>query len=125
MGSAPQQPSRTEPIDKDVVAELKIEARKSGTDFFPKYLHYFREDLAHAAQDLEATASEKNADPLLQIAHRLRGSAGNFGAHPLVGLCLQMEKMVKESRVAEALGAVPALMTELRRVEEAIRKLRT
>ena len=121
--SAPQ-PSRTEPIDKDIVAQLKIESRKSGTDFFPKYLHYFREDLVHAEQDLDEVVSEKNAEPLLQIAHRLRGTASNFGAHPLVGLCLRVEALIKDNRGSEALGVVPALLAELQRVQQAVRKLR-
>lgn len=112
------------PIDDEIVARLRVEASHGDEDFFPQYVEYFCQDLEQAGKDLSAAARGKDTCLLLQAAHRLRGAAGNFGAHPLVELCVQVEHQAKESHISEALVTLTSLQAELQRVEEAVRALR-
>lgn len=111
------------PLDDEMVARLRIEASQGGDDFFPQYIEYFCQDLEQAAKDLIAAAKEENAHRFLQIGHRLRGAAGNFGAHQLIELCLRLENLAKEDRISEVLVILPFLQAELPRVEQAARAL--
>ncbi|EDY21708.1 Hpt protein [Chthoniobacter flavus Ellin428] len=125
MDASPNKSTEPEPIDGDVVARLRVEARHGGKDFFPQYVEYFHEDLERAENELKTAASEKSASQLLQSAHRLRGAAGNFGAHRLIEFCVQVEKLAQENRVPEALDVLPRLQAELLRVAEAAQALRS
>ena len=73
--------AKGEPLDKDVVARLRIEASQGDKDFFPQYLEFFRQDLEEAANGLVAGASEKSAYQLQAVAHRLR-SCGQLRRAP-------------------------------------------
>ena len=125
MDASSHKPTEPQPLDGDIVARLRVEARLGGKDFFPQYVEYFHEDLERAKNDLETAAKEKSASQLLQGAHRLRGAAGNFGAHRLIEWCVQVEKLAQENHLSEALGVLPHLQEELLRVAEAAQALRT
>ena len=50
------------------------------------------------------------------LTHALKGSAGTFGAHPLVDRCAQLEHLPAERPAAERSQLVGAVDSEYRRV---------
>ena len=53
-------------------------------------------------------------------AHNIRGAAANVGAPALRKVAFKLEEMGKNGSLAEALGVLPRLETELERVKIAI-----
>lgn len=123
VASSSYRPEVSDPLDHRTLVKLREEASQGDEDFFPTYLDHFAHDLADAARGLSAAAKERNAQQLIEITHRLRGAAGNFGAYPLIELCLRVEKPAKAGRLKKALLLLPALRLELRRVRKALRQL--
>ena len=107
------------PFDRVTVEKLRAEASRGAEDFFPMYVRYLCEDIRKAGSDLDVAARELRGAQLAEIGHRLRGAVGNFGAEPLIGLCRQLERLVKDGDIPAALELVPVLQAELRRVEAA------
>lgn len=54
------------------------------------------------------------------IAHALKGSAGNFGAHPLVRLCAALEHLAPDRSAAERSLLVEAVHAEYARVQASL-----
>ena len=81
------------------------------TQQYPKQLREVRECI------------EKNdAAGVGQVAHRIKGAVGNFGARPAFEAAVRLEEIGKSGDLSEAESALTALKTELERLEQELRK---
>jgi HPt (histidine-containing phosphotransfer) domain-containing protein len=108
------------PLDAGTIHSLREECRDGDEDYFSRYVTFFREDAAQALASFAAGEKSTDAELLRRTAHHLRGTAANFGAHPLIALCYLVEKHAIAGEVSEALTLLPALREELARVETAL-----
>jgi HPt (histidine-containing phosphotransfer) domain-containing protein len=56
-------------------------------------------------------------------AHTLKTPSHHVGAKLLAQLCVDMERLLREGHIAEALQLLPACLAEIPRVERAVRAL--
>jgi len=69
----------------------------------------FREEWPRSLAHLRAAIESQDAAEIRSAAHGLKGAAANFGAKPAVDAASDLEKMGRDSRLAEAPQALAAL----------------
>lgn len=117
----PAEASSTDaPLDSATIRALREECRDGDDDYFPRYVAFFREDVSLVRACFDVGEGGTDGDVLRRAVHHLRGSAANFGAHVLMALCLEIERQTINGKLSEALALLPALRTELGRVESAL-----
>ena len=104
------------PIDEAELAALRSEGEEAGVDLLAQLAEAFTLESTEALETLEAAVAEKNADTMGRAAHKLKGSAGNFGAKPLQSLCLELEKLARAQQIEAASIRIPAVRHEVDRV---------
>jgi two-component system, sensor histidine kinase RpfC len=75
-------------LDPDTFREL--EALGNGTNFLEDLTKVFLEDGEKLLREMERALANQNASELRDLAHALRGSAGNIGAISLVDSCSKL-----------------------------------
>jgi two-component system, sensor histidine kinase RpfC len=77
-------------LDPDTFREL--EALGNGTDFLEDLTKVFLEDGEKLLREMERALGNQNAGEMHDLAHALRGSAGNIGAVSLVDSCAKISR---------------------------------
>ena len=112
--------SRLGTIDAlDVAVGLKIVRGKLST--YLRVLRLFTTSHAHDVEQLRALLESAHWDEIAQVAHALKGSAGNLGATGIQQLSASIETAAKAASPASALSLpLEALARELPRLIESI-----
>ena len=84
----------------------------------------FVEDSQRLLEDLRETVRSRNAGEIERIAHTLKGSAGNFGAHATCEAALRLETMGRERTLSAADAACATLEAEVQRLRTALTAFR-
>ncbi len=106
-------------LDPAAIAELKA---LGGTgDFFEKLIGIFLEAGEQKIRDLEKTAGGRNYGRFRDIAHAMKGSAGQVGAFPLMDICHEISR----SGPAELEENGPVLLDRLKDEFERVRSALT
>jgi CheY-like chemotaxis protein len=112
------------PLDPRAVAALRRECGPEGEELFSRYIDFFREDLIYTENALVTAETERRAADLNRTLHRLRGAAGNFGAHPLVDYCARLEKCtISDAPFSEAATLISSLRKEIAAVKKALAEI--
>lgn len=103
----------------DMAAGLKIVCGKLPT--YRRILALFADGHANDAQRLQALLALGDFAQLRQLAHALKGAAGNIGAQGVRAQALALEMAAERGDAAQAQVAVQALATELVALVAALR----
>ena len=72
---------------------------------------------------IEEGVANGNTEQVYRAAHTLKGSAANFNAVSVVDAAYQLESMGREGRLENAVAALTAMQSDLRRLANALEKL--
>ncbi|MHA3771026.1 PAS domain S-box protein [Verrucomicrobiota bacterium sgz303538] len=114
-------PAESPAIDETEMEALRAEGEDAGIDLIAQLGEAFRFEAAHAIQAFDEAVASSDAALIARTAHKLKGSAGNFGAKPLQILCLELEKLSREQKLQSASARIPDLRREVNRVIAALR----
>jgi two-component system sensor histidine kinase/response regulator len=96
------------PIDLAVLARLQdLQDQAGGLTL--KLAEIFMRDTGHRLNELRHAVGCTDAPAAARIAHAIKGSAANLGAHIMVRICAEIETGAE----AADLGAAPTLLDEL------------
>jgi two-component system, sensor histidine kinase and response regulator len=98
------------PIDLAVLAQL-LDIQGPAGDLTVKLAGIFKRDTGQRLNELRHAVGCTDAAAAARIAHAIKGSAANLGAHIVVRICAEIETGAE----AADLGAVPSLLDELQR----------
>lgn len=120
---APAQGGGTGPaLDPATIDELKT---IGGTgDFFENLIGIFLEAGEQKIRDLEKAAAGRNYGRCRDIAHAMKGSAGQLGAFPLMEICHEFSRIGPANRDEDGLALVERLKEEFERVRTALARHR-
>jgi PAS domain S-box-containing protein len=102
---AQQQQQPEEPqgaIDFKVLNDLRDMAGASMPDFLSSLIDAFIQQSDPLITTMHEMIHQRDADGLRRAAHKLKGSCANMGAHRLRPLCLDLEMIGRENRLADA-----------------------
>ena len=98
-------------------------ARMDGdVDLLKDLLALFLEGLPKMLGDLREAVTARDAKAIEFTAHELKGSVGNFAAHPAFGAALKLEAIGRDGKLCEAEQAYAELENEIDRFTSAIDK---
>ncbi|MGE5190086.1 MAG: ATP-binding protein [Gemmatimonadota bacterium] len=118
---APAQGRETRPsLDPATIDELK--KLGGGGDFFGKLVGIFLEAGAGKIREMEKAAAQKRYGLVRDIAHALKGSAGQIGAFPLMEICNEFSRTGPENHEENAAVLLERLKDEFGRVAAALRE---
>ncbi len=118
---APDPGRETRPaLDPATIEELK--ALGGSGDFFEKLVGIFLEAGEQKIRDLEKAAGGRNYGQFREIAHALKGSAGQVGAIPLMEICHDFSRMGPAHQEEDAAALLERLKQEFDRASAALRK---
>ncbi len=103
----------------DAAAGLKVVCGKLPT--YRRILALFADSHANDAQRLQDLLEQGDFAQLRQLAHALKGAAGNIGAQGVRAQALALEMAAERSHTAQAQAAVQALATEVPALVAALR----
>jgi HPt (histidine-containing phosphotransfer) domain-containing protein len=110
-------------LDQQVVARLNLRGLsdpRRGERLGDLTSLFFRED-EDCLVGLRDAAAAGDTSTVHQLAHTLRGSAANFGARLLPGLCEQLERRAASGVLNGAEELLDAIEAEFERVRAALR----
>jgi PAS domain S-box-containing protein len=120
-------PLRTGPaavLDEAVLEPLRGLPGRNGPELLPELIAMFKREEPVRLAECERLFSERRAELLAEVAHKLAGSCANLGANEMRGVVLALEKAARASAWEE----VPRLLGELhlvsRRFHDALSDLK-
>ena len=108
------------PLDPATIEELK--SLGGSGDFFEKLIGIFLEAGEQKIRELERAAAGRNYGRFRDIAHAMKGSAGQVGAFPLMEICHEFSRIGPANHEEEATALVERLKEEFARVGAALRE---
>lgn len=91
-------------------------------EFLEETLAMFDEDTPALLEAIRSAAAAGDAAALVKPAHALKGLLGNFCAGPAVNSARELEVMGREGRLEDAEAALEKLLSETRRLGEALHR---
>jgi len=82
----------------------------------------FLDDLPPQMEAIHRAVEKKQTHDLERLAHRLKGSVGNFAAKPAFEAAFRLEKIARQGDLKQASQAVDALVCEISRLRTALEK---
>ena len=79
------------------------------------------EGLPNQIRQIQEGVDTNNAQAVMEAAHALKGSVGNFAARRAYDAAYRLEQMGREGELAEAQGALADLKQELDALQDALR----
>ncbi len=119
-GAPPLERESRPPLDAATVAELK--ALGGSGDFFERLVGTFLEAGEEKLRELERAAAGRNYGRFRDIAHAMKGSAGQVGAIPLMEICHEFSRIGPADHDGEAAALLGRLKEEFDRVGNALRE---
>ena len=90
---------------------LALEFARKFTETFPEY-----------QEELEACLESKNAEQTLQVAHRIKGTAGTLRANRISGVAARMESGARDGELQQFQSQVEELLQEFQNFSNACRQ---
>ena len=122
-GSGPQPEPHPAPEGRDNDAlprQLRLIESRVPPEDFGRICHHFLSTTSAMMERLDTAVHAADSDTVIDVAHRLTGTAGTFGAVGLSGLC----RRVEEAERTGAAGIVD-LLAEMRREYDRVRRVVT
>jgi signal transduction histidine kinase/CheY-like chemotaxis protein/HPt (histidine-containing phosphotransfer) domain-containing protein/integral membrane sensor domain MASE1 len=105
-------PSSPEPSTNESVVwdEVELRERYGDDDFLVReILGVFMEDLPERLKELRRAFETKDSANAERLAHMIKGSSATIGSPAMVAVARQMEDLVKDHQMTQALEMIPAL----------------
>jgi CheY-like chemotaxis protein/HPt (histidine-containing phosphotransfer) domain-containing protein len=103
-------------LDRSVLAGLRELREEGESDPAVELIDLFLRDTPSRIQDMQTAIARSDARTLKESAHGLKGSASNLGAQRLSNLCLELEKLAGDGKLAEAADLFNRVTEEYGRV---------
>ena len=107
-------------LDPATIDELK--ALGGSGDFFGKLVAIFLEAGAQKIREMEMAAAGRRYGQFRDIAHAMKGSAGQVGALPLMEICNEFSRIGPANHEEDAAALLERLKEEFDRVADALRE---
>jgi HPt (histidine-containing phosphotransfer) domain-containing protein len=104
-------------IDRGAIDNIRALGKPNLLD---KIIMLFCDDTVRLLETMRHAATQDDAKTLASAAHRLKSSSANVGAMQLAAMCLQTEKLGRDSRVDGAAALVADMHAEFQRVRLAL-----
>lgn len=101
-GPGPAPPSNTGVVDPDVIRELRQMEIPGEPDALAALVKVFKTNAETDLVKLRTAVASLNARDVNRLAHKLKGSCGNFGAKKMAALCQILEKAGYDQKLEEA-----------------------
>lgn len=99
-------------VEAEVIAPLHDPDFGGDASFLSEVVEAFREDSPPRLAALREAHARRDGATLMQAAHTLKGSSGNFGAARLQVLCAEIERLGREDQVDGVLPLIDRLDVE-------------
>ncbi|MDX2507146.1 MAG: Hpt domain-containing protein [Gammaproteobacteria bacterium] len=103
-------------IDFNTLNELK----EIMGDDFDELISTFISDGKIQLDKLKLAIDSTSASEIRRIAHTLKGSCANLGAHPLSEICNKLERNATDNKLGEAKDLFEKIKTEYEQVKKAL-----
>ena len=103
-------------LDRSVLTGLRELGEEGEPDPAVELIDLFLRDTPPRIQDMQTAIAHSDARTLKEAAHGLKGSASNLGAQRLSNLCLALEKLAGDGKLAEAADLFNQVTEEYGRV---------
>lgn len=111
-------------LDPEAVETLRSINPDDGGTLVRELVNFFLTDTPKRLAAMESAFEQNSAIELGRLAHFIKGSASNFGAHRLVALCFDIEQLSKSNSLESARGKFAELQNEYQRTRLALEALR-
>ncbi|MBN2328190.1 MAG: Hpt domain-containing protein [Candidatus Omnitrophica bacterium] len=105
------------PIDGAQMARLY---EIGGDSLIGKMIQLFEENSPRQISDIHVFEEAGDWEGVFRSVHKLKSSAGNFGAHSLFRLCVDIEERIHHERTDDLSSNLRSLEIELDRVLKAL-----
>ena len=95
------------------IAQFRTAPPIDGEPLLTRLVRIFRREAPESLAAIQAAAASCDTAPLEAAAHKLKGSAANFGARRLQGVCLAIEELCREDLARFSRLLLPELESEL------------
>ena len=106
----------TAPVDPSALEKIAALRPSQSEPLVAKVIHLFLDTLEESLEQL-ADQPQQSAS-LRQLAHTLKSSSANVGAHQLAELCKQLE----QAAISEVLSLIPDLITKIEQESYAVKR---
>lgn len=107
-------------LDLDVIATLRQLDKPGERSFLAEMIEIFFEDTPPRLAEMQRALEEADASALTDVAHAMKGSCSNFGAHELESRCLDLELTGRSGHLERGAEQLRAIESEYRRVHAAL-----
>jgi CheY-like chemotaxis protein len=106
-------------LDADVVATLQ-ELERHSHSLLPHLIHLFLQEMPVHLVALQDAVAQEDSSRVAELAHRLKGSAAQFGATQLSHRCAALQEAANRADLGQAATQMAALQREFVRVRAAL-----
>lgn len=114
-------PAPVGPLDRRQLENLRRMTTADDPAFLERLIASFRDNAPECFRAIETAVAANDAEMLRQAAHKLKGSAANFGARGLAARCLELEQLGRSGQIAGASDGLAHARAEYERVIEALK----
>ncbi len=88
-------------MSEDII-DLKdvLERVQDDKELLLELLDIYEEDFVNKRTELESAVKAADATRIKEVAHAMKGAAGNISARPMHAVCLQIEQLAKVNDIA-------------------------
>jgi len=115
----PQAASHSDVFDR----ERALEIVDGDGELLKELAEIFLRNIPEQMASLRAEIESSNAQGVMQIAHKIKGSLGNLAAKRAMEAALRLEMMGRVKSLAGADDAMAKLESDIRQLEEVLRAL--
>jgi len=108
------------PLNAQVLVTLRSLPGLSAATLLEQVIPVFLRDARTRLDELAHAVEQGDLESVRRIAHALKGSAGEVGAHPMSARCAQLEQHADTHGVERLSEVVDSLEAEFRLVEAAL-----
>jgi HPt (histidine-containing phosphotransfer) domain-containing protein len=103
------EPRSDDAVDRTVLDGLRALERAGTPDLVKNLVDCFLEETPRQLADLRDAERRGDAVRLARLAHKLKGSVANLGAHRMVQICGELETLGENGDI----GSAPSLVADL------------
>jgi CheY-like chemotaxis protein/HPt (histidine-containing phosphotransfer) domain-containing protein len=122
LAGRPHEPASAAPARPHAILDPHRLSELRGLEVLREVAASFIEEVPRFSADLRAALARADAETLCGIAHKLKGSAGIFGADGLVTLCRRIESSCEAGSARDCTDGVKALEEGLVSVRAALER---
>jgi len=114
----------TQPVlDPAIIDTLRQLTVPGEPDVLKEVLKLFLDETPSRIAKLRNAWATRDIQGVQRVAHSLKGSAGNIGAHALYEICKKLDGGGQAGVMVDTAGLIDALTSEFSKVEEEIHRI--